>query len=98
MQKYIYIWNSATCSCKNGKYLTSIIDNSVIRCDEIINAVSPNVPTTMSTNFQKKKVRYKMNFSILLTVLLVLLLLFIIAVICYHDAKHESKQKNVFLC
>ena len=30
-----YIWNSATCSCENGKYLASIIDDSVITCDEI---------------------------------------------------------------
>ena len=33
-----YIWNSATCSRKNGKYLTSIIDDSVITCDEMIYA------------------------------------------------------------
>ena len=25
-----YIWNPAPCNCKNGKYLASIIDNSVI--------------------------------------------------------------------
>ena len=31
-----YIWNAATCSCENGKYLTSIIDNPVITHDEII--------------------------------------------------------------
>ena len=31
-----YIWNPATCSCENGKYLASIIDDSVITCDEII--------------------------------------------------------------
>ena len=31
-----YIWNSATFSCKNGKDLASIIDNSVITCDKII--------------------------------------------------------------
>ena len=24
------IWNSATCNCKNGKYLASITDDSVI--------------------------------------------------------------------
>ena len=30
-----YIWNTATCRCKNGKYLASIIDDSVITCDEI---------------------------------------------------------------
>ena len=31
-----YIWNPATCSYKNGKCLASIVDNSVIRCDEVI--------------------------------------------------------------
>ena len=31
-----YIWNLVTCSCKNCKYLGSIIDNSVGICDEII--------------------------------------------------------------
>ena len=30
-----YIWNPATCSCANGKYLTNII-NSAITCNEII--------------------------------------------------------------
>ena len=30
--------NPATCICKNGKYLASIIDDSVIKCDEIIDA------------------------------------------------------------
>ena len=31
-----YIWNPAICNCKNRKYLASIIDNSVIMCDEIM--------------------------------------------------------------
>ena len=31
-----YMWNPATCSCENGKYLTNIINDSVIMCDEII--------------------------------------------------------------
>ena len=30
------ICNPATCSRKNGKYIGSIIDDSVITCDEII--------------------------------------------------------------
>ena len=33
-----YIWNSATCSCKNGKYLASIMDDSENMCDKIIEA------------------------------------------------------------
>ena len=26
----------ATCNCENGKYLTSVMDDSAITCDEII--------------------------------------------------------------
>ena len=92
-----YIWNPATCSCKNGNYLGSIIDDSVITCDEIINAadsVLTNVISTVSKNFYNKKVRYKMYCYIMHVVLLVIILLFMIAMICYHYAKHRSKQKN----
>ena len=31
-----YVWNPATCNCENAKYLTSIMDDSAIMCDEII--------------------------------------------------------------
>ena len=34
-EKY-YIWNPATYSFENERYLASIIDDSVIMCDEII--------------------------------------------------------------
>ena len=30
-----YIWNPPTCSCKNEKYVASIMDDSAITCDEI---------------------------------------------------------------
>ena len=33
-----YVWNPSTCYCENGKYLTSIMDNSAIICDEVIEA------------------------------------------------------------
>ena len=56
-----YICNLATCSCENGKYIGSLIDDSVIKCDEIIeemktfptNRISTKtVPTnSTSTNF-----------------------------------------------
>ena len=41
-----YIWNLATCSCKKYKYLASVIDNSVITCDEIIDAEETTIPKT----------------------------------------------------
>ena len=37
-----YIWNTVTCSYKNGKYLENVIDKSVITCDEIIETVEKN--------------------------------------------------------
>ena len=33
-----YIWNPSRCSCKNEKNLSNIIDDSLIKCDEITDA------------------------------------------------------------
>ena len=44
-----YIWNPATCNSENGKYLASIIDDSVITCDEIIKETK-----IIITNFNEK--------------------------------------------
>ena len=97
-----YVWNPATCSCENGERLASAIDDSVITCDDIINAadsLSTNVPenvmSTASINFHNKKVQCKMDCHILHRVLLVIKFLFIIAIICYHYATRKSKQKNI---
>ena len=46
-----YIWNPATCYCKNGTYVADIIDDSVITCDEIIKEETK----TVTTNFNEKK-------------------------------------------
>ena len=57
VQKYIYekdyIWNPATYSCKNGRYLASITDDSVIMCDEIIDAEKTK---TFSANVVKQTI------------------------------------------
>ena len=50
MYKKDYTWNPAPCSCENGKYLGSIISDSVIMCDGNIHAVSRNLMSIMSTN------------------------------------------------
>ena len=52
-----YIWNPATCSCKNGKYLASIMDDSAITCDEIIDMkakLNDKETKTVQTNFNEK--------------------------------------------
>ena len=47
MYKKYYICNTTTCSCENGKYSASTIDDSVIMC---------NRNKTISTNFNDKKI------------------------------------------
>ena len=54
-----FFFNPATCSCINSKYLASIIDNSVIMCDEIIEETK-----TATTNFNKKMESLKPKISI----------------------------------
>ena len=48
-----YIWNPSTCSCKDSKYLESIINTSVITCDEIIDAEEKK--KTVPTSFNEKQ-------------------------------------------
>ena len=39
------VWNPATCSCENGKYLASIMDDSRIICDEVIESYDEDAET-----------------------------------------------------
>ena len=48
-QKKLYL-EPCTCSCEDGKYLESIIDDSVITCDEIIEETK-----IIPTNFSEKR-------------------------------------------
>ena len=51
-----FIWNPNTFICGNDEYLASSIDDSIIMCDEIINAVDSiltngiDIKNTKSTN------------------------------------------------
>ena len=59
-----YNWNPSTCICKNSKYLKSAGDNSVTKCDEILNVMdntarkNTNVTKSASINCHRKKIRY----------------------------------------
>ena len=51
-------WNPATCNCENGKYLASIMDDSVIICDEVIKSYDEEIKT-IPTYFNKKNINCK---------------------------------------
>ena len=82
-----YAWNPATCRCENGKYLASIMDDSAITCDEIIESYNENREAKSSdeTNFNEKRAICKtQNFYILLAFLLITIALLVaIGIYCY---------------
>ena len=54
-----YIWNTATCNCENSKCLASIIDDSVITCNEIIEKTKTKYYSTKT--LRTKTVPAKIN-------------------------------------
>ena len=86
-----YIWNLATWSCENEKYLASVIDDSFITCNETIEETK-----TIPTNFSEKYITSKKkSFYILLAFLLISNVLLIAASIDCHLIKYQVKQKRL---
>ena len=92
-EKY-YIWNPATCSCKNGKHLASILDDSVITFHESIDETR-TVPTkTIPTNFIEKEITCRTKtLYVLFTFLLIHITLLIAVNINCYLVKYQAKQK-----
>ena len=91
-----YILNSVTCNSVNGKYLTSIMDDSAIMYNEIIESYEEDTEAKSynETNFKEKKANCKtQNFYILLAFLLIsIALLVAVSIYCY-VIKCRAKQK-----
>ena len=87
-----YIWNPVTCSCENGKYLVSIIDdNLVMKCDEIIEETK-----TIPTNFYEKKSTCKIPIFYILLAFLLIAIALSIAVTTYCYLTNIKKNKNIY--
>ena len=89
MCKKDYIWNLATCNCENGKYLASIIDDSVIKCDEIIDTTK-TIPTKTVSAATVPTKSTSTNFYILLA----FLLLIAVSIYCCL-IKYQGKRKHL---
>ena len=77
VQKY-YIWNLATCNWKNGNFLASIVDDSVVTSDEIIDTAK-----SVATNYKEKKVNCKTkNLYVLPVLLITITLLIVVSIYC----------------
>ena len=83
-----YVWGPATCNCENGKYLASIMDDSVIIGDEVIKSYDKEVKT-ISKNYNENRVTCKtQSFYILLVFLLITVVLLIAVSIYCHLMKY----------
>ena len=83
------IWDLAACSGKDSKYLASIIDDSLITYDEIIDMETK----TVTTNFNEKNVICKIkNIYISLAFSLITIALLIPVTIYYYLIKYKAKK------
>ena len=94
-----YISNLTTCSCKNEKYLASITNNSVIKCDKITNEDVEAKSYSEETKTIPKNIICKTKSSyILLAFLLITIVLLIVFSIFFCLIKYKAKQKNLLPC
>ena len=87
-----YVWNASAGSYDKGKYLASIMDDSVIICDEVIKSSDEEIKT-IPTNFNEKKVTCKtQSFYILLVFLLITIALLIAVNFYCYLIKYQAKN------
>ena len=90
-----YIWNPSTCSSKNRNFLSSVIDDSAITLDEVIEPHDEE-RETIPTNFNENKAACKtQNVYILLAFSLITLALLMAVSICCYLVKYQAKQKHL---
>ena len=79
-----YVWNPAICNCENGQFLASIMDDSVIKCDEVIESYDEEIKT-IPTNFIEKNVTCKTQsfYGLLAFLLITIALLIAVRIYCY---------------
>ena len=58
-----YVWNPSICNCQNGNYLTSIMDDWAIICDEVKKWYDEEIKI-IPKNFNIKKVTCKCKIFI----------------------------------
>ena len=95
MYESVYVWNPATCSCEIGEYLASVIDDSVIMCDEVIESYDEETKT-IPTNFNERKATCKTQFFYILLIflLITITILVVVSINCYL-IKYRGKQKHL---
>ena len=87
-------WRPATCSCENSKYLASIIDDSVIMRDEIIDADTETKSYDEETKTIPKNIvcETKSCYILLAVLLITVALLIVVSIYCCYVIKYKTKK------
>ena len=89
------VWNPRTCSYEKENYLESIIDDSALPCDEIIESNNEETKTVTTNLNEKKAICKTQNFYISLAFsLITIVLLIAVSIYCYL-IKYRPKQKHL---
>ena len=92
------ICNPSSCSCENGKYLVSFLDDLAITCDEIIDAeakLNEEETKTYPTIFNEKNITYVTQIIYILLNFLLITIALLIAVSIYCCLiKYWGKQNH----
>ena len=96
VKKNEYVWNLSKCICESEKYLASIMDDSMITYDGVINLYDEKIKT-IPTNFYEKKVTCKTQkiFVLLAFLLITIKLLITVSINCYM-IKYQTKLLLTF--
>ena len=87
-----YILNPSTCSCKNGKYLTNVMDDLEITFDDVIESCDKETKTILKKFNEKKAICKTPSFYILLAFLLITIVLLIAVSIYYYLIKYNKNK------
>ena len=63
-----YVWNPAKCNCENGKYLASIIDDSAIIFDDVIESYDEEINSNENKAICKIQSFYILPAFLLITI------------------------------
>ena len=63
-----YVWNPAKCNCENGKYLASIIDDSTVIFDDVIESYDEEINSNENKAICKIQSFYILPAFLLITI------------------------------
>ena len=98
MHVKVIVWNPATCSCENGKYLASIMDDQQLLAIMYYRVIRHRNKNFSNTYFKEKKATFHtQNYYILIAFSLITIALLIVVNVHCYLIKYRAKQEHLLL-